>query len=297
MRSSESIAQLSNGGQGPTLKKVFFHAAVLFLCSVGPAITAQPRGDTKILLPLLLEEPIRGAFGSQWITRASILNTGPSPITIDGYIIEECSILCDQFRPTPPGITFYPKFFLNTNEVEGYFLSTTRDDLPFVRVDLHAQDVSRQSLAWGTEIPTVPETEAFTGKLVLGDIPVNSNFRSLLRVYDFDPAPNSPSKAIAYRIYGVRPLLVHPMDPADSTLNSPTSPDPLLASGELHFVIAQTGLRSLRPGYTRLDLSSIPIQSSERIRIELTPVTPGLRYWAFVAVTNNETQHITTVTP
>ena len=31
--------------------------------------------------------------------------------------------------------------------------------------------------------------------------------------------------------------------------------------------------------------------------VRVTPLTPGLRIWAFVSVTNNETQHVTTITP
>lgn len=31
--------------------------------------------------------------------------------------------------------------------------------------------------------------------------------------------------------------------------------------------------------------------------LEIEPVTPGLRYWAFVTVTNNATSHVTTITP
>jgi hypothetical protein len=34
-----------------------------------------------------------------------------------------------------------------------------------------------------------------------------------------------------------------------------------------------------------------------RFHIKLTPVTPGIRFWAFATITNNETQLITTVSP
>lgn len=35
----------------------------------------------------------------------------------------------------------------------------------------------------------------------------------------------------------------------------------------------------------------------DTVRAEIEPLTEGLRYWAFVSVTNNETQHVTTITP
>jgi len=279
-------------------KSLLFLFIVFIMIASSPAI-AQPRGDTKILLPLALEESIRGAFGSQWITRVSVLNHGPEPVSLEGYFITECSIPCG-FQPTPPGITFYPVFHFDDvgrRQVEGAFLYTTRAHLRWIDVDVHIQDLSRQSLTWGTEIPAVPETEAFTENLVLGDIPIEPRFRSLLRVYDFDPDRrlNSQPKKIAYRIFRIRPDLRYPLDPEDT--RRVVAADPLIASGELTFVVAQLGLPNY-PGYTRLDLSSIPaLQNQERIRIELTPITQGLRYWAFVAVTNNETQHVTTVTP
>jgi hypothetical protein len=51
------------------------------------------------------------------------------------------------------------------------------------------------------------------------------------------------------------------------------------------------------PGYVQLPLSGLPmLQGKERIRLEITSDAPELRYWAFVSVTNNETQHITIIT-
>ena len=45
-------------------------------------------------------------------------------------------------------------------------------------------------------------------------------------------------------------------------------------------------------------LEQIGIQNgTETVRVRLEPVEPGMRYWAFATVTNNETQHVTTITP
>jgi hypothetical protein len=33
------------------------------------------------------------------------------------------------------------------------------------------------------------------------------------------------------------------------------------------------------------------------LRIEVEPLTPGSRFWAFVSITNNDTQRVTLVTP
>jgi hypothetical protein len=38
-------------------------------------------------------------------------------------------------------------------------------------------------------------------------------------------------------------------------------------------------------------------RAAEKLRIEVTPLVAAAGAWAFVSVTNNETQHITTITP
>jgi hypothetical protein len=39
------------------------------------------------------------------------------------------------------------------------------------------------------------------------------------------------------------------------------------------------------------------LASAQLLRIVLDPVSADLRFWAFVSVTNNETQHVTVITP
>ena len=54
------------------------------------------------------------------------------------------------------------------------------------------------------------------------------------------------------------------------------------------------------PGYAQIGnfVRAFPeLVGASRVRIEILPVTPGLRFWAFVSVTNNETQHVTAVLP
>lgn len=40
-----------------------------------------------------------------------------------------------------------------------------------------------------------------------------------------------------------------------------------------------------------------PLVGETSLWIEVVPITPGLRIWAFVSVTNNDTQQATLVTP
>jgi hypothetical protein len=45
------------------------------------------------------------------------------------------------------------------------------------------------------------------------------------------------------------------------------------------------------------DLLSGTTATGERVRIVVEPLEPDTPYWAFVSITNNETQHITISTP
>jgi hypothetical protein len=140
----------------------------------------------------------------------------------------------------------------------------------------------------------VAETSAETASTYLGDITVDSRFRSRLRVYDFDPTFRKNAR-IGYSIYKVDPSIATPFLPNGTPV---TANDSLLATGELAFRYAELGAGPTGlPGYADIDIEQIPFSGADRIHIRLDPITPGLRYWAFVSVTNNETQNVTTVTP
>ena len=147
---------------------------------------------------------------------------------------------------------------------------------PAVTAHLRVQDVSRQSETWGTEIPVVRESDALTGATDLMDIPLGPEFRSLLRIYDFAPGVH----AVRMRMF----RLPDEMEPADA--------DPLIAEWEL--TLGHGGDPRF-PGYAQLMLPTTVV--GERVRAEIAPLAEGMRFWAFVSVTNNATQHITVITP
>ena len=58
---------------------------------------------------------------------------------------------------------------------------------------------------------------------------------------------------------------------------------------------------SVEPGYAQLSfnrgmLSSVPASSNGTIAVDVEPLTAGLRFWAFITVTDNDTQHVMTIT-
>jgi hypothetical protein len=252
----------------PSLMRRF---ALMTLLSAVPLL-----GQTqeRLLVPVALRAAVPGAYGSQWETRLVVLNRTERPVLIEG-LESSCQVpLCPPLVVQPhatatafPVVEGRPGIFLRASD-------TTLSHA--VTAHLRVQDVSRQSETWGTEIPVVRESEALTGPTDLLDIPLGPEFRSLLRLYDFAPGAN----AVRVRIF----RLSGKMEPPDA--------DPLV--GE--WILSLTHGGDVRfPGYAQLILP--PAAAGESVRVEIAPLDEGMKFWAFVSVTNNATQHITVITP
>ena len=82
---------------------------------------------------------------------------------------------------------------------------------------------------------------------------------------------------------------------------TPSQPDALVAEYLVPF--AYHALPSSReavyePGYAEFSLWNRPeLTGYDRVRLVISPEGEDLRFWAFAAVTNNETQHVTAITP
>jgi len=262
---------------------------VLLIVAMGLLFYALPGGAEpiqfeKVLLPIALQAPVKGANGSIFETRFSLLNAANQAVAIRGY--DRCGgiSLCID-APTPPGATFYPQLNIFNSEIPAFFMYVDEMFVRDVKMGLRVQDVSRQSQTWGTEIPVVPSSRAFTAKSELLDIPIGPDFRLTLRVYDFDPAPE---RSATIRFFGINEDTR--LEPVDLLLLTMTRTFRIVTTG---------GSGASHPGYIEVSgIASIPeLAGHTRVRIEIEPVTAGLRYWAFVSVTNNDTQHITTITP
>ncbi len=63
-----------------------------------------------------------------------------------------------------------------------------------------------------------------------------------------------------------------------------------------YLLTARKGRASEGPATCAAD-SAARILDHPELRIEITPITPGMKFWAFASVTHNVTQHVTTVLP
>jgi hypothetical protein len=163
-----------------------------------------------------------------------------------------------------------------------------------VTFHLRAHDISRDASTFGTSVPVVREKDVYTGRLQLIDIPVGGDFRSALRVYDWDSNTKVP-RVVRLRIYEVC-LYATPdwylgkcNDEAlvDTTLDLPNG-------GEESYTNPD------HPGFAMIgDLAAAfpQLVGPSRVRIDLDPVTSDLRFWAFASTTHNETQQVTVIAP
>lgn len=231
----------------------------------------------RVLLPVVVSgEPLPGAHGSLWITWVAAHNAGTTAYmikpgrsgSVDGGSWHIEAGASTMFRPD--SLLDGQPAFLYVRAADG------RND--FVHLQLRAQDVSRQALTWGTEIPVVREDEVLTGPSHILLVPTDDRFRVALRVIDYDLVAN---RTVHYRLFNF------------------ASGD-LLAEGDIALTTAAAAeYHEFTPGWGGfLDLvGAFPqLRATETVRIELT-AEAGVRYWAYVSVTNNETQHITLITP
>src|SRR5712691_1594042 len=264
------------------MARVILVALISFLTTsvFAQPITCPTGSDDceRVLLPIFTP-PTKGAFGSEFRTTLSLWNRGTASLRIEG-LAQPCQILCP---PLPPIIDIPPRGAGDSSSSYSYtgepgtLLYMRHADATNLAALLRVQDVSRAALTWGTEIPIVRDRDFFTDLLPLLNVPSDERFRLTLRVYG---ATSEPS-AVRVRI-------------VDTFSTGTTLSDFVLNLLPGHDIY--------HPAYAAL--SSFPTAprvpnspTTPTMRVEIEPVTPGQRFWAFLSVTNNETQHITIVTP
>ncbi|HEY6137104.1 MAG TPA: IPT/TIG domain-containing protein [Thermoanaerobaculia bacterium] len=123
--------------------------------------------------------------------------------------------------------------------------------------NVRVHDTTRDADSWGAEVPVVPETQ-FRRSIVLLAVPADARYRALLRVYGY--GTNDANVALTFR--------------DDDT-------------GE----IVGSRTLALQSGYAQIPVEGV----RPRIRVQATAASSLI--WAFVSITNNTTQQVTTITP
>ena len=229
-----------------------------------------------VLLPVFVP-PIRGAFGSEFRTDFRVRLVNGTEATIWG-VGRDCGAPCSRFEEiyslstTRPAAG--PEELLETG-APGTFLYLPKAQAGRVAMNLRAYDTSRSAENFGTELPIVRTSDFETAgnPITLIGVPSDPRFRNTLRIYSY----GDTSSPLEVTIEGENGLFIE----------------------HVVFLPAQPDL--YHPGY--VEMTNFPTGAGT-LRVTITPIIPPISapipppdHWAFISVTNNETQHITLVTP
>lgn len=227
----------------------------------------------RILLPLLTP-PVFGGFGSEFHTDLRLeqrWTVGSEAVTIYG-LTPICHFLClpnwDLGLAARAGSPIVSADLVADGS-PGRFMYVDDSQVDLLTMNLRVHDVSRAGLNFGTEIPIVRERDFINPmqEIVLIGVPTDPRFRSTLRIYSW--------KA----------------DRATITVEG----------AEPQFVELQGGSSPFEPAYAIFGDFPAGGTTPRRVTISLhnSNVPPGQKapFWAFITVTNNETQMVTTITP
>jgi IPT/TIG domain len=231
-----------------------------------------------VLLPVFTA-PIPGAFGSEFRTdfRARLVRENRAQIYGLRY---PCIVTCIQTGDEPYVIDQQVPYADPTN-VEptgdpGTFLYLPKSEPGRVTMNLRAYDTSRSAENFGTEIPVV-RTSDFAKNyddITLIGVPSDARFRNTLRIYGYGDTGTQLTVTISNEVGAVLSQRVVDLPPQENIY---------------------------RPGYVQLsDFPTGEGMLTVTIGVIVPPISapiPPPDRWAFMSVTNNETQHITLITP
>lgn len=223
----------------------------------------------RVLFPVLTTTG--GLNGSMWVSEATIANANPFYVTTPYDIAAFACIAppCGTERIDP-----LRSFRFDGNGYpHGASLLVSREEADRLAYSLRVRDTSRVKEGFGASVPVARERDmSRLQPLVLADIPRDPRYRVKLRVYAI--ATHGETQAFP----GMR-----------------------IAADDAHLDDVETsGILLHGPGnvyeplYGEYDLP--PGSEGQRSTIFIDPAS-ALLTWAFVTVTNNETQQVTIIEP
>lgn len=221
----------------------------------------NPAFYERVLFPVFWSGA--GAFGSQWQSEATLHNgnevplTPPDPSIFTNLAIGATSVATADSSRPNGLVEFLPR---QTNTL--------------VDLGLNVRDLSRDATDLGTQIPVVRESQLFARPFSIANVPNDARYRITLRVYDLD----GPTTFSLHVFSGTTEV----MQPAAITLNA----DAALKNG---------GAGAINDFFAKYP----QLAGKGPLRLEIDPlIRSGARAaWGFVSVTNNDTQHVTVISP
>jgi hypothetical protein len=249
--------------------------------------SASESNYERVLLPVYLDGTVPGANGSRWRTDLWLRNNGSEGVALAPWPCPDggtCPAVFPLTRTVLPGETLRGllPFFRPPTSNPSRVLFIEKANAKNVSMNLRIFDESRAAVDAGAEIPVVHERDFLTTKTQLHAVPLFGAYRVMLRVYD----TAQTSARFRVRVYGERVGTNQGVPITEFDLTATTR-----QTGEFRYEAAYADYSGLT------DLLQLPNVFPEFVRFEIEPLTSGSRYWAFVSVTNNDTQRVTLITP
>lgn len=222
----------------------------------------DPRDYERVLFPLVYAGP--GAGGSDWTSQNKIRNAGPVPIVTLPFLVPSAQGLGPNQRTT----------IATQARDGGTLLLVPRGLEQFLEVSSHIRDLSRSGENRGTELRVVTESDTAESLRIL-DVPTDARFRPRLRIYDIDGV----EEPVTIRVRAESPSFVTRTVTPRRSFVCITTP-----CEDASFVAVD-----LAADFA--NLAGLPAT------VDVVVEAQGRRLWAFVSVTNNETQQVTTHSP
>ena len=263
-------------------------AATILLAAHALAVTPPPY--QRVLVPISVAD-VPGANGALWTAELwgfngngtdNIVHVEPLPCLVIAMS------RCATAFALPPGRSTRVLPY-GTPPAPGVLMLIPTHLAERTSFTLHVRDLTRQSDSWGVQIPVVRERDFFTGPTHMTNIPFGSDYRQTLRIYAILDGPLSAQFRVKlFQVTGSTDdrLLTDQV----ITIDPPPVPPP----NQIPSPLVQL---------TLTDLFLIEIAGVNRVRVTIEPATeptalrPPVPYWAFVSITNNRTNDVTTVVP
>lgn len=254
--------------------------------AVVSALTADAQVNTTdrietILIPVATNGEVPGAFGSLWLSEVWARNG----TTLDLEFQEPC-----RFPGCEPDLKggqiamvsgFQgPEGMLLFNAVE----AASNGEFPRSSVTIEARlfELSRYAQPNGIEIPVVREADFLSDPVwLLGIRPSTAN-RVAIRVWDPGHVESASVLVEVYDRSGTERIVAFELPLAGRMFG-----DPPQTQRSLPAIGSVLNLQSSYP----------EILNEEVVHIRISPQTDDLLYYAMASITDNETQHVTIVSP
>lgn len=233
----------------------------------------------RVLFPVT-DDDLRGAGGSLWKTELSVLLDAGDGLEI---VPSGCGPVEDPCQyPALHALLDAREEDLIVDRSGSQFVYVRGEHADKLRAATRVYDASRETETAGAFVPSPRDDDFSADGFSLLAVPVAPQFRSMLRIYDYDAREDAK---VTVELYG------------DSASQPFYSAVHALTVAPEQFRMT-TALLPAHPATARLDLSPlIPAGTYERIRVAVRPVGSNLRIWGFVSITNNDTHHVTIVAP